>query len=513
MRLFFTNGHWALALTVVVIFSRKVAAVSSLSISTSVGTVYGLINGTTPNVAQFLGVPYAEPPIGDLRWLPAIPKSKVGSIDATAFGPNCPQYDTSIPSVYEVDTRQFLIPSNSTSEDCLFANIWAPYNYNKENDKILLPVIVWIYGGGFQTGGGNIEYQIPSQWVERSQKHIVVGINYRLNIFGFPNAAGLNQSDLNLGLLDQRLALEWVRFNIANFGGDPARISLWGQSAGAMSVDYYNFAYPNDPIVSGLIMDSGTALLPSGTTDPFHSNFTFVAGQFGCGNLSAEAELACMRNVSQADIESFLRSYGDSGKSPALSFNPVVDNRTKFANFTSRALAKNFTQVPAIIGTNTDEGRSLVQWNPNGPNMTAANLVTLNAFLCPADKTTINRYAVGATTFRYLYAGNFSNISPRLWEGAYHSSELPLIFGTSGIVRGASTVFELALSMRMQDLYLAFAQDNIHGLPAERWSAYEPEGTAMLLGSGETVTQNVSVEVLEAPCDGSAAATGALPPS
>jgi carboxylesterase type B len=169
--------------------------------------------------------------------------------------------------------------------------------------------------------------------------------SYRLNIFGFPNAAALNQSDLNLGLLDQRLGLEWVRSNIATFGGDPSRISLWGQSAGAMSVDYYNFAYPTDPIVSGLIMDSGTALLPSGTYDPTHSNFTFVAGQFGCGKLSADAELSCMRNVSSVAIESFLKSYGDNGTQPSVSFNPVIDNRTKFANYTARALAKNFTQV------------------------------------------------------------------------------------------------------------------------------------------------------------------------
>ena len=172
--------------------------------------------------------------------------------------------------------------------------------------------------------------------------------SYRLNIFGFPNAAGLNQSDLNLGLLDQRLGLEWVRSNIASFGGDPSRISLWGQSAGAESVDYYNFAYPTDPIVAGLIMDSGTALLPSGTNDPSHTNFTFVAGQLGCGNLSAKAELACMRNVSSVTIEHFLNVYQDNGTQPSISFNPVIDDRTKFANYTARAFAKNFTQVVRV---------------------------------------------------------------------------------------------------------------------------------------------------------------------
>jgi acetylcholinesterase len=149
-------------------------AVNSLKVDTSVGTVYGLINGTTPNVAQFLGIPYAERPLGPLRWAPAIPKSPVESIDATAFSPSCPQYESAIPSVYDIDARQFLI-SGPTSEDCLTLNIWAPVT-TESNCTEKLPVLVWIYGGGFQTGGGQIEYQIPSQWIERTQSHVVVGI-------------------------------------------------------------------------------------------------------------------------------------------------------------------------------------------------------------------------------------------------------------------------------------------------------------------------------------------------
>jgi acetylcholinesterase len=153
---------------------QSCSAVSSLNVDTSVGTVYGLINGTTPHVAQFLGIPYAEPPLGPLRWAPAIPKSPVESIDATAFSPSCPQYESVIPSVYDIDARQFLI-SGPTSEDCLTLNIWAPVT-TASNCSEKLPVLVWIYGGGFQTGGGQIEYQIPSQWIERTQSHIVVGI-------------------------------------------------------------------------------------------------------------------------------------------------------------------------------------------------------------------------------------------------------------------------------------------------------------------------------------------------
>lgn len=136
-----------------------------------------------------------------------------------------------------------------------------------------------------------------------------------------------------------------MRSNIAAFGGDASRITLWGQSAGAMSTDYLNFAYPADPIISGIILDSGTALLQFGTDDPQHTNFTFVASQFGCGDLSVDAELDCMRNVSGVDIQVFLKAYGNNGTQPGISFRPIVDGRTKFANYTARALAANFSRV------------------------------------------------------------------------------------------------------------------------------------------------------------------------
>jgi acetylcholinesterase len=239
-----------------------------------------------------------------------------------------------------------------------------------------------------------------------------------------------------------------------------------------------------------------------------------VASQLGCANLSAEAELGCMKNVSAYDIENFLQYWGDGSKSPSLSFNPTIDNRTKFDNYTARALAGNYTKVPAIIGTNANEGVSLISYNPAGVNMSFANTTTLGLFLCAADQTTTNRYNSGSITYRYLYAGNFSNIAPRSWEGAYHSSELPLIFGTSQIVRGADTAFETELSQTMQDFWLAFAQDPMNGLPKVGWPQYRPGGEAVEFGSGDSVlVRTISVDILEEPCDGVNPKPGGMPPS
>ncbi|KAF2708704.1 alpha/beta-hydrolase [Pleomassaria siparia CBS 279.74] len=160
---------------------QSVLAVSSLTIETTSGPVTGLINGTTPNVAQFLGIPYAEPPVKERRWLPSILKTRLSSIDATRFGYSCPQFEGNASSVWDTDAPQFITPANTTGEDCLVANVWAPWN---KNNTEKLPVIVWIYGGGFQTGGGNIEYQIPSRWIERSQSHIVVGVKCHRELRG-----------------------------------------------------------------------------------------------------------------------------------------------------------------------------------------------------------------------------------------------------------------------------------------------------------------------------------------
>ncbi|KAF2684071.1 para-nitrobenzyl esterase [Lentithecium fluviatile CBS 122367] len=484
------------------------------TVHTSSGEVTGFINKTTPNVAQFLGVPFAESPEGPLRWLPPVLKSRKGRIDATAFGNNCPQYLGNLTTVYSEDATGFVTPQN-IGEDCLSVSIWAPKKECSETGS--LPVIAWLYGGGFNEGGANVPYQNPAKWVERSQKHIVVSINYRVNIFGFPNAAGLKDDEQNLGFLDQRLGLEWIRRNIANFGGDPNRITVWGQSAGAMSADYLNFAYLEDPIISGLIMDSGTAQIQGYSVDGLdHSNFTFVATHFGCGNLSAKAELDCLRNVSSEDIIALIKERSDAGTTPALMFVATVDNRTLFANYTERALVGNFSKKPAIVGTNADEATSftLPYDRANGPDIKAAHLTTLGLFLCPAVKTTQDRYAgdPSTATYRYLYGGNFTNISPQWWEGAFHSSELPLVFGTHDLLRGPSTPFEIAVSEKMQDYWVAFAEDPVNGLPKMGWNAYEPTGDAVLIGWHDVVSQPIAEARLEAPCDGLIPRPGALPP-
>lgn len=162
-------------------FLPVVQALSSVHVSTTAGIVRGAIDAATPNVVHFLGIPYAEPPVGIRRWLPAIPVvTRCGYIDATRFGPACPQFEGNQGTTWTLDAPEFKItPRDYMAEDCLSVNLWVPWTGDETRSTTqtkLLPVIAWIHGGSFQTGGASIPYQNPTRWVERSKSHIVVGI-------------------------------------------------------------------------------------------------------------------------------------------------------------------------------------------------------------------------------------------------------------------------------------------------------------------------------------------------
>lgn len=214
--------------------------------------------------------------------------------------------------------------AQNTAEDCLSLAIWTPANATAESR---LPVLHFLTGGGDVTGGVNIPTQMPPSLVNRSLEQggmIVVTTNYRVNIFSFPNAKGLG-NQTNLGLQDQRLAVEWVYDNIHAFGGDPSKITLWGQSAGASATDMYLFAYPDNPIVRASVSSSGATIGHALNSDYSGSNFSFVAKNLGCDFEDAQTELECMRHVPYPRMENFIGQYQDNSSlvntsQPAISF-------------------------------------------------------------------------------------------------------------------------------------------------------------------------------------------------
>ena len=305
-------------------------------------------------VRQWLGVPFARAPIGDLRFaLPEPLPTNASSrhVDAKSFGASCPQYETTVPSIYNQITREYFI-WGSSGDDCLSVSIWAPLEPVKE----MLPVIIWIYGGGSTTGGSSVPYQNPQKWVQRTQAHIVVSLQYRLNFFGSPNAPGLEQ---NLAFYDTRLAMEWTRDNIAAFGGNPKKMVLWGQSAGAGRTGEQSLAYLDDPIVTGYIQDSGAAYDVRGSyTDVDHTNFTFVAKKLGCMGDSANLT-ACMREVPQTDVEAFIQYWVDTKQEPPLVFQSQADNKTTWTNATEAYLSGHYSKLPKILAHCEESAHSL----------------------------------------------------------------------------------------------------------------------------------------------------------
>lgn len=490
----------------------------NLTVQTTTGTFTGIIDPGFPSTRQFRSIPFAEPPVTSRRWLP--PKKLAKSAKhhySYNFPPSCPQFVSSTPTVW---TQFFgdvnLIDNGSqnhssglsgenTSEDCLNLAIWTPKNATSRSK---LPVLFFMTGGGFAVGGVNIKWQLPAGWVDRTQQHIVVTINYRLNIFGWPNARGLR--DQNLGLMDQRMALEWVRDNIANFGGDPDAITQWGQSAGSMSTDYHSYAYYKDPIASGYFMQSGTALLKFASSDTTHSNFTFVAKHFGCDFPDdGQAELECMRQVPFAMIENFIGQYTQNGTEPALSFVMVPDEKLIFSNYTERAMAGKVAKSPVLTGNTANEATSLVPWPVNnltaGPWQPGVLALDLAMWICPAAETTKLRSQLDIPVYRYQYAGQFPNLTPYSWLGAYHAGDLSIVFGTYDLTSqelGNSTALEVEVSRAVQDHVLAFVKDPYKGPQSIGWNAVKDGGKVVRFGADGKVVQYVDINVIDGACSG-----------
>ncbi|KAJ4290191.1 hypothetical protein N0V90_010406 [Kalmusia sp. IMI 367209] len=505
-----------------------------LTVRTSTGTFTGLIDPKFPNTRQFRTIPFAKPPVSSRRFLPPQKLSSPPSEHhyAWRFPPSCPQFVTAVESMWNKNlTKGNLIYNGNqndssglvgeaTSEDCLYLAVWTPSGAALLSNATL-PVLFFMTGGGLVIGGIDIPWQMPTSWVERSQSHIVVTINYRLNIFGFPNARGLADGHQNLGILDQRAALEWVRDNIAAFGGDPKRITQWGRSAGALSADVHAYAFHEDPIAQAYWLNSGTIFAGSLKQDPTHSNFSFVARHVGCNSPSSgdedessAAELDCMRQVPFALIENFIGQYGDRGETPALTFSLIPDDRIVFTDYNARSEAGKIARAPVIMSNAANEFSSLVPWpaqnlseGPYQPSVTTGDI----AFVCATFNSTVYRNRMGADVpvFRFQHAGTFPNLNVYKWLGAYHASDIPMAFGTYDLLDGIAnaTKFEAEVSQSMQDHVLAFVKDPYHGpQKAMGWMPLVASdlhgGDLIRFGANGKVSQHINGVDVDGVCQG-----------
>ncbi|KAK7182507.1 hypothetical protein DPSP01_010666 [Paraphaeosphaeria sporulosa] len=484
------------------VVERHTSHSDNLKVKTNLFSVQGAIFPNEAQVRFFGNIPYAEPPVGNLRFRPPVsakPRDEI--INGTWFGPSCIQYSSGAKTVYSEYLTGFLLsPGQSTSEDCLTLNVWAPLR-SKEGDK--LPVMIWVHGGGFTSGGAASQYKYGDRIV-RDQNVIVVAINYRLNIFGFPKAAALDGHNMNPGLLDQRKAVEWVYENIHAFGGDAGKMTLFGQSAGSMSVDAYTYAYPFDPLVRGFIAQSGTVGTSSYTFDPTGSNFTYVASQLGCNTAASKDKVfSCVQSKPATDIISIYNKYNatlNNGRS--LSFGPTADDEVIFSNYTDRQQRGLFAQLPTVYSSNNAEGSSLLAYTPDGPpgGQAAIDAFTKSFGTCSTANGALARKNKGVHVWRIRYFGQWPNLNPFNWLGAYHSADIPMVFGTSDL-RGPDTELEKATSKYYQDAWIAFAKDPVNGLVKYGWPKYDPNAeTLVKLGNGTAKAVFAKGNLFDAGC-------------
>lgn len=253
------------------------------------------------------------------------------------------------------------------------------------------------------------------------------------------------------------------------------------------AVDLYSYAYPHNPLVRGLMAESGQATAFTYEPDPSGSNFTFVAKQLGC-NGTASAAFKCMQTKPAADvIKAVAIGYAATANSSTpLSFSPVVDNQIVFSNYIERQECGLFAKIPIVFSSTNNEGGSTIPFTPDSP--TGANKVAMDAFTnfigCGAASSALGRKKANVPVWRLRYFGEWPNLDPYAWLGAYHSSDVPMIFGTSNLT-APDTELETATSKYYQGAWAAFAKDPKNGLLQYGWPTYDPEKmTLVKMGNG-----------------------------
>ncbi|HLL37784.1 MAG TPA: carboxylesterase/lipase family protein [Streptomyces sp.] len=452
----------------------------------TVATRYGLLRGKTGETAHsYLGIPYAAPPVGSLRWKPPSPPARWSGVrDATTPGNPCMQQPSSTP-------WGNLAGPGTPSEDCLYLNVHTPAQPSPRQR----PVMVWIHGGGFTVGSGSF---YDGGTLAAKGDVITVHLNYRLGAFGYlahPGLAAESPRGLsgNYGLLDQQAALRWVRDNIAAFGGDPGNVTVFGESAGGGSVCQHLVSPAATGLFDRAIAQSGCGF-PLPTQGSQQNNGKAWADTIGC------ADVACLRAKSAAELLA-------ASARPTARWVPNVDGAILPSQVTDALESGRLHRVPVLQGTTADEGRLTVATTydlagrtltPEGypaavralygdrtdtilaryplsehgsPAEALGAVLTDSQFACLQSRTA-GLMAEHTRSYQYEFADRHSmdylNLPVGFPLGAPHGSEIRYVFGG---VTGPPA--QTALSEKMLGYWTNFARTGVpYAANAPRWPQY-----------------------------------------
>jgi para-nitrobenzyl esterase len=329
-------------------------------------TTHGTLRGTAEGgVARFLGVPFAAPPVGPLRFRPPRPaEAWTGVRPATSFGPIAPQNPSLMDALFGGEAEAW-------DEDCLFLNVWTPAVPGTATEADPLPVMVWIHGGGFEMGSGSSPLYHGESFARSGV--VLVTINYRLGALGFLELGSLDEDGRGsglVGMLDQVAALEWVRDNIAGFGGDPGNVTVFGESAGAFSVALLLAMPRARGLFHRAVVQSGSASGAKSPDDAAGDTAEFLAAA-GLSTveelraapveqlLAAHASLGAAR---MADPESVIERHGNP--LAFLPFRPVTDGVDLPHDPLGAIAAGSAAGIPLVVGTNLEEWKLFALMSP-----------------------------------------------------------------------------------------------------------------------------------------------------
>lgn len=482
------------------------AAPLTASAQSTVSTTFGDLRGKAQDGAEaFLGIPYAAPPVGANRWREPQPVAPwQGVRDASRYGPACQQ---GVPAPWGPYTEEFLA-AGPMSEDCLTLNVWKPRGSEQR-----LPVLVFIHGGGFGGGSGTMPIYAGARLA--AQGAVVVTLNYRVGVFGFLAHPALTaESPMgtsgNYGLLDQIAALHWIKANAARFGGDPANVTISGESAGAASVADLMIS----PLAQGLF---AKAVAFSGASMAIDVPLLATNERIGT-DLAAKLGTATLADLRAVAPEKLIEAtcYVPGSGPPRLLFVPNVDG--KVVPFDpARASGPVVSAVPLVTGFNGAEmidpavdtpakleatlrarygalADRLLALYPHATDSEAAAANALIArdrymaglILWSQDRTRSARQAV----FAYFYDHAYPPAKGGAAWGAFHTSQLPYVFGTLGMGPRTFTAADTAISRQWQRRLLAFLRS---GKPGPGWAAVTRSSTAVMgLGDKEGMRPAVS---------------------
>ena len=451
-------------------------------------------------VGAFLGVPFAAPPVGAHRWTPPRAAAKwKGERKADQFAASCQQ--TVSPQGFGPWTAEYVV-QGAVSEDCLYLNIWTPAH----NAQDRLPVLVWIYGGGFRSGSGSVALYDGAALAAKGI--VVVSVNYRVGVYGFLahpelTAESPAHASGNYGLLDQVAGLRWVRDNIAAFGGDATQVTIAGQSAGAASVHYLIAS----PLAKGLfaraIAQSGSGIM--GLAAPDRATAEALGKALGEG-AGRSLTLAQLRDLSAAQLDERVAKLASDD--PPRRFGPIVDG---FFLPDAQSVGRNLNDTPILTGMTANEMTGL---DPDYGKTTAASFeaqvktvygkfaqqvrvfypaTTDEEARASLDALTRDRGLAAmdfwarerlSTTRHPIYAYLWTHPEPgpeAARYGAFHSSELPYVFGTLDTSKRPFAPVDRMLAKELSTYWVNFVKaGDPNGDGAVHWPRFTADGKQIL---------------------------------